>query len=454
MDLWKIDLFCDVFFGFILVFSCIITAIFLSQKKGLTIYDSFRLGFGDKNGIIFGKIFGKIFAYSPTRAEGHCLVLGGSGSGKSSCLLIPTLRSWDGTALVIDISGDLHTNVKMPNQLIFEPENGFSTPFNVFFQVDSMPDIVAKNQYLEQFAYLLMPNDPTANDATKFFTNEGRKILTASLICYYHQNFDFVEICRKITDQSWQQLFNDIDKSQNQDAIRYINSFYGASQQNTAGAKQSCDLSLKLFATNESIRQCVRRPHGEEIAFTPDMLETHSIFIVLQDDKLQLFSALVSLIISLCFDYFSTRTAKEPSILFALDEFASFGNIDILDALRKYRKRHIRIMILTQSLADLEINYSHTETMAMLGNFAFIALLHLNDLKSQEFFSSKIGYKTRKTDNGITERRLIVEPADLSRLGNKLILLHQQGHIRLKKNYYFKKTVDFRHIADILAGRL
>ena len=40
-------------------------------------------------------------------------------------------------------------------------------------------------------------------------------------------------------------------------------------------------------------------------------------------------------------------------ILFCLDEFASFGKLQITEALRKLRKRHIRIMVLTQSLADL-----------------------------------------------------------------------------------------------------
>ena len=42
-------------------------------------------------------------------------------------------------------------------------------------------------------------------------------------------------------------------------------------------------------------------------------------------------------------------------ILFCLDEFASFGKLQITEALRKLRKRHIRIMVLTQSLADLDM---------------------------------------------------------------------------------------------------
>ena len=51
-------------------------------------------------GVLFGKKFG-LLAYSPEQDEGHILVLGPSGTGKTSALLIPTLRSWQGTALVV-----------------------------------------------------------------------------------------------------------------------------------------------------------------------------------------------------------------------------------------------------------------------------------------------------------------------------------------------------------------
>ena len=44
-------------------------------------------------GVLLGKKFG-LMAYSPEQDEGHILVMGPSGTGKTSALLIPTLRSW------------------------------------------------------------------------------------------------------------------------------------------------------------------------------------------------------------------------------------------------------------------------------------------------------------------------------------------------------------------------
>ena len=71
-------------------------------------------------GILFGKKL-SLLAYSPEQDEGHILVMGPSGTGKTSALLIPTLRSWQGTALVVDISGDISANVNTPNKIIFDP---------------------------------------------------------------------------------------------------------------------------------------------------------------------------------------------------------------------------------------------------------------------------------------------------------------------------------------------
>lgn len=49
---------------------------------------------GKAHGVVFGKKGMKV-VYSPSDQEGHIVCMGGSGVGKTSSLLIPTLRSWD-----------------------------------------------------------------------------------------------------------------------------------------------------------------------------------------------------------------------------------------------------------------------------------------------------------------------------------------------------------------------
>lgn len=85
-------------------------------------------------GILFGKKL-SLLAYSPEQDEGHILVMGPSGTGKTSALLIPTLRSWQGTALVVDISGDISANVNTPNKIIFDLTAENCIPYDVFASI-------------------------------------------------------------------------------------------------------------------------------------------------------------------------------------------------------------------------------------------------------------------------------------------------------------------------------
>lgn len=407
-------------------------------------------------GIIFGKKAGKV-VYSPADNEGSVGVFSASGTGKTSAVGIPTLRNWPGTSFTIDISGDICKNCPdMPQKLIYAPDSSDSTAYNIFGTIDSLEEIEDKNEALEQLAFLLMP-DRASNDNARFFQDNGRKILTASLIAFYTAGMDFIEICEKIVGSSWKALFKAIDATGNKVGMMYINSFVGASEQNTAGCKQSCDDALKLFATNARVRKSIHRPQKEEIAIMPSMIENHNIFVVVDDPKLTLYSPLLNIIVSQQMQYISKRkvTMESQTILLFLDEFASLG-IEcntILEALRKYRKRKCRVMIMSQNLADFNILYGSEATKAILANLRFKVLLGgLGEPDSQKYFAELIGYKKIKrhsksssaSQTTITEseaKEYIIEPAELDRQGkDKVILIYPEaeGYLILEKNYYFK----------------
>mgnify|MGYP000585348721 FL=1 len=214
-------------------------------------------------GIVFGKKGNKLY-YSPTNGEGHVACFAGSGLGKTSSILIPTLQHWDGTSFVIDISGDICDNVEIQNKIIFDPDNADSILYNIFYSIDKKESDEAKDEALEQLAYLLMPLENNASDTSVFFTVEGRKILTASLITYYHMGMDFVEICERIVSKDHVTLFEEIDAINNYKALQYVTSFAGTSERNTAGCKQACDTAIRLFATNPHIKKVLDVPKKEE----------------------------------------------------------------------------------------------------------------------------------------------------------------------------------------------
>lgn len=204
-------------------------------------------------GVLFGKKFG-LLAYSPEQDEGHILVLGPSGTGKTSALLIPTLRSWQGTALVVDISGDISANVNTANKIVFDPTSESCIPYDVFASINAVADETERQERLEQLAYLLLPDKANDSEAGIFFCKNGRKMITAALICYYGMGWGFVEICEFFLGHDWRSLLNDIAKQQNPIANMFISSFAGASEQNTQ--------YLGFAAELELVGTLVQRPGG------------------------------------------------------------------------------------------------------------------------------------------------------------------------------------------------
>lgn len=452
----KISLFAPYMMAAAVIFA-VFALIYDQQRK----HKQSAVRFGSQtsaHGVIFGKK-GTRLAYSPESAEGHVGVFSASGTGKTAAVGIPTLRAWQGTSFVIDISGDICKNCpEMPNKLIFEPDNNTTLPYNIFAAIDTLTNHEDQHEALEQLAFLLMPEPPQINENARFFLVNGRKILTSALIAFYDDGMDFIPICEKIVGSSWDDLFRAIDKTENVAAQMYINSFVGASEQNSAGCKQSCDDAIKLFATNGHIKRSIRRPVSAENAVEPRKIEENNIFVVVTEDKLSLYAPLLNIISSQIMQYIGTRqvSVNSPTILLFLDEFGSL-KIDaelVLDAVRRFRKRKCRLMLLTQNTVDMELLYGKSATRAILSNLRFKALLGgLGEPESQKYFAELIGYaiakrkSTTTSNNGSSHtkaesREWLIEPADLDRQGKNTLLLlssdFEHGYIRLKKNFYFK----------------
>lgn len=405
---------------------------------------------GEVSGVLFGKERFEKIIYSPCDAEGHISVFGGSGLGKTSAILIPTLRSWKGTSFTIDISGDICKNVKMPRKLIYNPEKPDSVPYNIFGGIDEERETDVKNEMLEQLAFLITPDKLQTSEAGEFFNTEGRNMLTAALICYYHTGMDFIPICEKIIENNWRDLLNDIADHDNKKANQYIASFAGANDQNNAGCKQSMDKAIKLFATNEKVKRTIRRPASKEKCYMPRVLEKYNVFVIIDDSLMEVYSSLLQLITAQTLKYLSARSNDaKGTILLTLDEFVSLGKLEITAALRKLRKKHVRIIMMTQSMADIDLIYGKDERMAMMNNYNYKVVLGCSDTDTQEYFAKLIGQKDsikhsisksakNTTQTEAEQKEWIIPPADLARLGDDLILLSPDGYKRLKKNFYYK----------------
>ena len=75
-----------------------------------------------RSGVFFGAQEGR-YVHKAEEQDGHVLIIGGTGSGKSSCIAIPTLRAWRGRVFAIDIKGELYEQTRQHrhNIRVFNP---------------------------------------------------------------------------------------------------------------------------------------------------------------------------------------------------------------------------------------------------------------------------------------------------------------------------------------------
>lgn len=413
-------------------------------------------------GMVFGMTKGlrKQYCYSPLDAEGNVLALGAPGTGKTSALLIPSLRTIkkgknSGTAFVIDIAGDISKNVPGKNKLVFEPDDVFTPCYDIFANVDRLKTKSEQDQELARLAYLIMPAERNSTANSKYFQDGGRSILTAALTAFYHQGLDFCDICYKILSSSYSALFEEIDSIGYGPAILYINKFESSNEANIGGCKENCDNAVTLFATNENVKNAIGRNAGISGSFSPKILESESVYVKIADEKLQLYAPLMRIMTAQFLDYFTSRKTENDShsIVFALDEFATLGldGNDIIHAARVLRKRKVKLWIFCQSLIDLDVLYGRDMRNALMDDMTFFVVLSAKSTDTQNVFSAMIGQEevTKRSYSGVTlinkgsanissEKRNIIDPAELANLGEDLIVIYPGGYKRLKKNYYFK----------------
>lgn len=439
----------------ILIITMVVVAIIrLSWQLIITLYRS-RLHLAkldDAEGVILGK-YGRLRLFSPTKAESHIAVLGSSGSGKTTCIGIPTLRRWRGNFFAIDISGDItDALISTVPAIIYSPLETHrlaTTCYDPFFEIDKIDNKNDRDIALCNIAHYLIRETPGKHDAGAWYDARGRDILKAALLAFYDNGDDFGTIAKKVVNNDYTTLFQMIDDCANPDASAYLNKFQELRPQDIGGCFESAMSALLPFANPMLDSWIGRSSETSRPSFGPSTLEEYNIIFKLPDHLREQFAPLMELIVNQLFAYFSARdlTAKKK-ILFFLDEFASFPNIDIAPALQKFRKRGVRIMLLFQSLAQLDRNYGQSTRQEIMDNVGITAICKLENVETQEYFSRKAGSKViskvSRSSSGATttttDRDRAIYPETFARLRKSLIIFSGGRYIFALKAFDFQEN--------------
>ena len=118
--------------------------------------------------------------------DGHALVIGGSGSGKSSAILIPTLLSVSHIGLFcIDIKGELWSKTRRLDDdrvviVDFQDRNLFGWDALAALNRKASPSDQDIREQMEEIADSLIPI--SAKDSQEFWKQSARSLLIGELV--------------------------------------------------------------------------------------------------------------------------------------------------------------------------------------------------------------------------------------------------------------------------------
>ncbi len=414
-----------------------------------------RPGSGD---IILGR-YKRKYVCRNIREDGHYLIIGGSGSGKSSCIIIPTLLAQvgsDTTCFVLDIKGELSskaTRLGDEKIRIFNPQDKNTWGYDPFAGLTTESSDQQVFETMQSIAYSLITLPASVKDP--FWKNAARQMLIGLLFFYYRQGHtDLVTIVDLILSKSIEASIEIVIQSvpPTDIAFKFIAMFQGLEQTTLSGIYTELVSNITLLATDADLRWALRDAPRQ---IAPSMLEDgYSLYIVIREEKLAAYSCMLRLLIDQTLSVLEKRPETATPVIMCIDELPrilSAGKIDrLLDASRTLRSRRVRLMLVTQSLESLMTAYSENEAIDLLSNMTYKMILDASSSKTQKMVcewagkfkelkrSASKGKEQSYTEN--YERMDILYPSDLMTLvkTDELILISPHGYNRLEKCKYYQ----------------
>lgn len=351
----------------------------------------------------------------PQDSDGHVLVIGGAGSGKSTCIAMPTLESWAGTIFAIDIKGELteYWNEKLaekrPTKIInLTKEKGDYPGYDPFYflRQSGDDDLVQNAREIAQAIIQIPPHT-----LEPFWLQAAQHVLTASLLYNYKCcNANFIKAIEDTQNTPLDILIKRIIEGDCDEARMHVMQFKKSCEipdnKTLAGISAELSNNIMVFATDPRIKA----------AFTPaedsvkwEDLTDHNIFMRIAEDKLGQWDGAITLMLTQLIRSLERRHDKKynsggkplilseqgevisPTLLL-LDEFPRLGKVDVIqNAVSTLRSKGVTICLMMQSLAQLDRTYGKETRQIVVDNCQYKAILQVTDPENQKIFSDMIG---------------------------------------------------------------
>ena len=473
-------LYWTIFFGI----ACGI-GLYKGRKKGA--YDKIEHGSSDwSNGeqySVLSKDKGLILAeknYLPTNKPGNVnvLIVGGSGSGKSSSYTIPNAHQLLGSYIFTDPKGEIYDKtagylkkngyeIKLLNLVNPKSSDSYNPLAHIHSEIDV--DVIASTVVKGQKKEGSSTQDP--------FWDNMSELLLKSLIYY-------LKAIRPEEEQNLASCAEMVRAANNNGATNVLAEEIHKLPYDHPAVMNFKSVELASDKTYSSILSSLQSALGK--FDSPDIADVTSTNTIEFDDIAQKKTALYvvssdthtaydflltiffSQLIQQLYDYADKHGGKlSIPCYFILDEFANIGQIPDFDKkISTSRSRGISFSVILQNLDQLKAIYEKSyETI--IGNCDTHVFLGSNSFATVEYFSKELGEKTishesisANRDNlaarkGYSESeqimaRALMTPDELRRMSNDYCIIYEKGlkPIKAKKYWYFKKPSVLRDLTN------
>ena len=431
----------------------------IPEKLKLDLFKDSGFFIGMKNGLT-GYI-GK-----PATEDGHILCVGYPSSGKTQGLVIPTMKTWKGSQINIDIKRNLlkywkklnkHTGKKLK---VFSPgaPKGSNCWYDPFAPL-RRGNVVGNARIL---ALALIPLLPSNRDP--IWVTASQNFLTGAIIYYFEIGFSFIETMEFIQLTPITELVNQIMGDNNMTARIYMSKLKDV-QEKVIGNLGMEISNLATLVTDPEIKKALLPKKGCDLLDWQELnTTTEPVDIILEfpEDNLERWEPMILLLINQLIKSLEQRpertydmSSELPPVLVMLDEFPRLGKIFAIEnGLATLRSRGVTFALFVQSFAQLEKTYGSIEAKVIADLCAYKAILGIGDPASQEYFSKAIGC-VESTHAGISAnidpiskmisswginssetRKPIIYPQDFLTLQDVVLLNPFSGFCRADKTLY------------------
>lgn len=398
----------------------------------------------------------------PQGAEGNIIVIGGNGSGKSSGIAKPTLRTWQSAICATDVKGELSDHYaelycrKLATRpyIVFDPTQIGGPSYDPLWLLSHD----GKDNLLNNVKEIAMTIAPvSAEDKQPFWAETEQGVLTAALLYYFKLGLSFSEIMCKILSSTMGELCTTLIQSGDVCLRMLLGEVAAMKPETLANIDRGLRNKIMLFATDPYISHVFRGQREGATCFNWSDLDHYNIFLRIPADKIEQWSGAINLIYTQLIRHLERRPEKYSAegkenvqTLLLMDEFARFGKLEtITSAMATLRSKNVNICLVIQSLAQLDKIYGEYDRRIILDNCQYQAILRANDAETQKNLAELIGthicrqrsVSEHEDDFGDTTgyskqlseiRELVVQPHELSTLDD-VLLLTPYGFCRGKK---------------------